>query len=160
MPEKFVSNLEDNTIGQMTDLLNARLAGAIDLVLAVKQAHWNTTGNNFIAFHELLDEVADRLRDISDSMAERAVILGGVAKGTLQNVAERSSLDAYPDDILKTGDHIRELKERLMVYGSELRDAINAASEAGDEVTADLFTGACGIVDKDAWFIGANAVED
>ncbi|CAO1652953.1 DNA starvation/stationary phase protection protein Dps [Parasphingorhabdus sp. NYA22] len=160
MPEKFVSNLEDNTIGQMTDLLNARLAGAIDLVLAVKQAHWNTTGKNFIAFHELLDEVADRLRDLSDSMAERAVILGGVAKGTLQNVAERSSLDAYPDDILKTGDHIRELKERLMAYGGELRDAINAASEAGDEVTADLFTQACGIVDKDAWFIGANAVED
>ncbi len=160
MPEKFVSNLEDNTIGQMTHLLNARLAGAIDLVLAVKQAHWNTMGKNFIAFHELLDEVADRLRDISDSMAERAVILGGVAKGTLQNVAERSSLDAYPDDILKTGDHIRELKERLMAYGGELRDAINAASEAGDEVTADLFTEACGIVDKDAWFIGANAVED
>ena len=93
MPERFVSNLEDNTIGQMTDLLNARLAGAIDLVLAVKQAHWNTTGKNFIAFHELLDEVANRLRDISDSMAERAVILGGVAKGTLQNVAERSLLD-------------------------------------------------------------------
>ena len=160
MPEKFVSNLEDNTIGQMTDLLNARLAGAIDLVLAVKQAHWNTTGKNFIAFHELLDEVADRLCDLSDSMAERAVILGGVAKGTLQHVAERSSLDAYPDDILKTGDHIRELKERLMAYGGELRDAINAASEAGDEVTADLFTQACGIVDKDAWFIGANAVED
>ena len=160
MPERFVSNLEDNTIGQMTDLLNARLAGAIDLVLAVKQAHWNTTGKNFIAFHELLDEVANRLRDISDSMAERAVILGGVAKGTLQNVAERSLLDAYPDDILETGDHIRELKERLMAYGGELRDAINAASEAGDEVTADLFTEACGIVDKDAWFIGANAVED
>ena len=66
----------------------------------------------------------------------------------------------YPDDILETGDHIRELKERLMAYGGELRDAINAASEAGDEVTADLFTEACGIVDKDAWFIGANAVED
>lgn len=160
MPKKFVSNLEDNTIGQMTDLLNARLADAVDLVLAVKQAHWNTTGKNFIAFHELLDEVADRLREISDSLAERAVILGGIARGTVQNVADRSSLDAYPDDILKTGDHIRALTERLMAFGGELRDAIDAASEAGDEVTADLFTEAAGIVDKDAWFIGANAVED
>ncbi|MEW4467655.1 DNA starvation/stationary phase protection protein Dps [Parasphingorhabdus sp. JC815] len=160
MPEKYVSKLDDNTIEQMIDLLNARLAGAIDLVLAVKQAHWNTTGKNFIAFHELLDEVADRLREISDDIAERAVILGGVAKGTLQNVKSGTALDAYPDGILKTGDHIRELKERLMAYGGELREAINTASEAGDEVTADLFTSACGIIDKDAWFIGANAVDD
>lgn len=160
MPQKYVSNLNDKTREKMIDLLNARLVGAIDLILSVKQAHWNTTGKNFIAFHELLDVIADRMREISDNFAERAVILGGIAKGTLQNVSASTTLDPYPVGILKTGDHIRELTSRYMAYGAELRDAIDAASEAGDEVTADVLTEACRIVDKDAWFIGANAVEE
>lgn len=141
----------------MIELLNARLVGAVDLVLAVKQAHWNIKGRNFIGFHLLLDKVADRLRDISDMLAERAVVLGGIAKGTLQNVAERSELDAYPDDIVKIDDHVRELTSRLMAYGAELRVSIDTANDVGDEGTADLLTEASRIVDKDAWLVGANA---
>src|SRR5688572_11786812 len=39
-------------------ILNARLADAIDLALQAKQAHWNGKGPQFIALHELFDQVA------------------------------------------------------------------------------------------------------
>ena len=41
--------LKSNTKAEMIDLLNARLADAIDLALITKQAHWNLKGPTFIA---------------------------------------------------------------------------------------------------------------
>ena len=156
MPEAFVRNLNDNARAEMTALLNARLADAIDLTLAVKQAHWNIKGPSFIGIHELLDDVADRCRDHADLIAERCVILGGQAMGTSQVVASDSSLDPYPEDAQHQALHVEALKERFMSFGAKLRDSIEKAGEAGDEDTADLFTEVSRTIDKDAWFIGAH----
>ena len=41
--------------------------------------------------------------------------------------------------------------------GAAVREAANVAESAGDVDTADLFTEVSRTVDKDAWFIGANA---
>ena len=157
MPENFAAGLEDNTRKKMVDLLNERLADTIDLTLAVKQAHWNLKGPGFIGVHELLDEIADRLRDGADLMAERAVILGGMARGTLRVAAERSGLEPYPVELEDVHDHCRELVDRFKTVGASLREAMEAAGDAGDEDTADLFTEVSRQIDKDAWFIGANA---
>ena len=156
MPEAFVSNLNDNTRQQMIGLLNERLADAIDLTLAVKQAHWNIKGSSFIGIHELLDDVADRCREHADLIAERCVILGGQAKGTSQVVVEETSLAPYPIDAQHQSHHVDALKDRFMNFGGKLRESIDAAGDAGDEDTADLFTEVSRTVDKDAWFIGAH----
>ena len=156
MPEAFVSNLSDNTRKEMIGLLNERLADAIDLTLAVKQAHWNIKGSSFIGIHELLDAVADRMRDNADLIAERCVILGGLAQGTIQTVASESSLEAYPRDAENQRHHVEALKTRFMAFGAKLRENIEAASEAGDADTEDLFTEVSRVIDKDAWFIGAH----
>tara|TARA_R110002124_G_scaffold90982_1_gene231833 strand:- start:22 stop:504 length:483 start_codon:yes stop_codon:yes gene_type:complete len=157
MPENFAEGLNDNARQKMIGLLNERLADTMDLTLAVKQAHWNLKGTGFIGVHELLDVVADHLREGADLMAERAVILGGVAKGTVQTVTSETTLEPYPTDIVKIKDHIAELTDRFKLLGKCLREAVETAGEAGDEGTADLFTGVSRTVDKDAWFIGANA---
>ena len=156
MPTAFVSNLEDNARKSMIDLLNQRLADAIDLTLATKQAHWNVKGSSFIGIHELLDTVADRMREHADTIAERCVILGGQARGTAQVVGSDSALDAYPVDAQHQSVHVDALKQRFMAFGASLRDSIEAAGEAGDEDTADLFTEVSRSIDKDAWFIGAH----
>ena len=44
-----------------------------------------------------------------------------------------------------------------MFVGGEVRKAMEEAGDAGDEATADLFTEVSRTLDKDAWFIGANA---
>ncbi|MGV8951916.1 MAG: DNA starvation/stationary phase protection protein Dps [Cypionkella sp.] len=157
MPANFVAELKQDTRKQMVDLLNANLSNAIALTLAVKQAHWNLKGQGFIGVHELLDDVAGRTRDGADLIAERAVILGGFAEGTLETVSKQATMEAYPKDISDINKHIDALKQRFMFVGGELRKAIDAAEKAGDADTADLFTGISRSVDKDAWFIGANS---
>lgn len=157
MPTNFAQDLNQDARTDLVALLNANLVNTINLTLAVKQAHWNLKGPGFIGVHELLDEVADRLRDSADLMAERAVILGGHAKGTVEVVAEKSTLDAYPLEMSAIGEHIEHLKARFMELGGAVRQAAEVAGEAGDEDTADLFTEVSRTLDKDAWFIGANA---
>ncbi|MBU2360598.1 MAG: DNA starvation/stationary phase protection protein Dps [Alphaproteobacteria bacterium] len=157
MPDVFVAGLDGQTRKKSIDILNANLAEGIALTLAVKQAHWNLKGQGFIGVHELLDDVAARLRDGTDLLAERAVILGGFARGTQEVVADTAKMEPYPVEISSINDHIAALKERFLSVGEAVRKGIDAAGEAGDEDTADILTEVSRAIDKDAWFIGANA---
>ena len=107
--------------------------------------------------HELLDDVAGRLRGSSDTIAERCQIIGGTARGTVEVVHGAARMEPYPTDAVRVEDHVRILTERFADVGGRLREAIDSAGEAGDEDTADLFTEVSRQVDKDGWFIGANA---
>ncbi len=159
MPQNFVPFLKENARKDMIEELNARLADTMDLANAVKQAHWNLKGTGFIGVHELLDDVAVHLREGSDMMAERIVMMGGIAKGTSQVVAKESSLKAYPTETIDLAEHVSELVERFNAFTVNLRKGIEAADEAGDEDTADLFTEVSRTAEKDAWFIGSNSAK-
>ena len=55
-----IRGLKDNTIKTSIAALNAALADAVALRMAIKQAHWTVKGPHFIAIHELFDTVAGR----------------------------------------------------------------------------------------------------
>ena len=84
MTKAFASDLKSNTRTAMIGLLNKRLANALDLRLAIEQAHRNIKGPGFIAIHELFDQVAPRAEDQGDTLAKRIVQFGGIAAGTAQ----------------------------------------------------------------------------
>lgn len=156
MTEKFIDYLSDNAREASINYLNMTLATGIQLQLALKQAHWNIKGPSFIGIHELLDEVRARMDEHVDTIAERCVVLGGTADGTLDGVEANGKLDAYPRDAVHQDQHIDELKKRLVQYSTLLHEGIKEVSDAGDEETADLFTGVSRSVSKDAWFLGAH----
>lgn len=156
MPKAYVNRLDDEAREKSISLLKKNLAISLDLSFAVKQAHWTLKGPSFIGLHELMDQVALHIRDASDMIAERMVILGGQPNGTVQAVSKDTSLDAYPVDITDQNKHVDEVTSRLMSFGASLKDALDGAGEIGDEDTADLFTEISRIVDKDAWFVGAH----
>jgi starvation-inducible DNA-binding protein len=142
--------------GQLEKLLNARLADALDLESASKQAHWNVKGANFIALHELFDQVHGSIEQHVDTIAERITALGGTAHGTVQAVARASSLAPYPQDISDGVAHLEALSERLADFGKKIRAAIDASDQLGDADTADLFTGVSRDTDKYLWFLEAH----
>lgn len=145
----LTSNVKKTSI----DELNSCLADAISLSRAIKQAHWNCKGVNFIAVHELFDTVKKRLDDQMDLMAERVQVLDGIALGTIEDVAKATSLKPYPTNLTKAQDHIKAVCERMRNYGEKVRRAIDKTDDAGDAGTADLFTGASRQADKDLWFL-------
>ena len=138
------------------DLLNARLADAIDLQTQTKQAHWNVKGPSFIALHKLFDEVNEDVEDYVDLIAERAVQLGGVAQGTARMAAKRSSLAEYPVSAVDGRSHVEALSSALAAFGKSARRAIGEADDLGDLDTADLFTEISRGTDKWLWFVEAH----
>jgi len=140
----------------MVNLLNSRLADAIDLGTQAKQAHWNVKGPNFIALHELFDQVAEHIEDHVDTLAERITALGGTANGTIAAVANTSSLAPYPADITDGVEHVDALSSAVASFGARVRKGIAEAAEAGDADTSDLFTGISREIDKDLWFLEAH----
>ena len=150
------NDLPDNTRKSMIALLNARLVDAIDLRLAIKQAHWNVKGPTFIAVHELFDQIQARVDTFVDDIAERSVALGGLVAGTSQAVAKGTQLKPYSTTITDEKDHLKALADHVSSFGKLAREAIGAADEADDKDTADLFTGVSRQMDKDLWFIEAH----
>ncbi|CAM3100002.1 DNA starvation/stationary phase protection protein Dps [Paracoccus nototheniae] len=148
-----VKGLADNARKTAISELNARLADGLALSMAIKQAHWNVKGINFIAVHELLDVVNGRLQEHLDIFAERVQVLDGVAVGTAEAVAKASTLKEYPTDLTKAADHIKAICDRMRDHGAKLRAAIDTTDEAGDANTADIFTAASRTADKDLWFL-------
>ena len=153
---KTKNDLSEEIRAQMVDLLNGRLADCVDLQTQTKQAHWNVKGPNFIALHELFDKIHEEVDEYVDTIAERAVQLGGVAEGTARIVAKRSSLAEYPTNVEDGASHVEALSSALASVGQKVRKAINEANELGDLDTADVFTEISRGIDKWLWFVEAH----
>src|SRR5438552_13334891 len=130
---KTKSDLSEEIRAKTVELLNARLADAVDLHTQTKQAHWNVKGPNFIALHELFDKINEEVEDYVDDIAERAVQLGGVAEGTARMVAKRSQQSEYPLHIAEGRDHVEAVSSALATFGKAVRQAIEASNELRDQ---------------------------
>src|SRR3954454_24823493 len=88
--------------------LNRNLASLVDVAAAFKQAHWNVAGRDFSQLHAMFDQFTDMTREYVDLIAERAVTIGGIARGTIQAAVEHSALPPFP---LEERDEIHLLRE-------------------------------------------------
>jgi len=153
------NDLSKEVRSAVIDILDARLADAVDLQTQMKQAHWNVKGPTFIALHELFDKVNEDVEDYVDDLAERVVQLGGVAHGTARQAAAHSTLSEYP--AVRDGhQHVEAVSTALAAFGKSVRAAIDQTDTLGDKDTADLFTEISRGVDKWLWFIEAHLHAD
>jgi starvation-inducible DNA-binding protein len=150
------NDLPEDTRRKVSELLNARLADAIDLELQAKQAHWNVKGPHFFSLHQLFDLIAQGVEEHVDELAERIAQLGGVAEGTVAAVEQRSSLAKYPLAIVEGIEHLEALRGALASYARNVRKSIDEAGELRDADTADLFTEVSRGADKYLWMVEAH----
>ncbi len=141
---------------QVAELLNNRLADAIDLAAQAKQAHWNVKGPQFIALHKLFDEIHEAVTGYVDLIAERVVQLGGIAEGGVRVVAERSELTDYPRGIADGMEHVDVLAGGLAAFGTRMRRAIDETADLGDSNSSDICTEISRGIDKWLWFVEAH----
>lgn len=140
----------------MVALLNQQLSDSIDLYTQIKQAHWNVTGPQFFQVHLLFDKLAETVEEQIDLIAERATTLGGVALGTARMVVAASRLADYPAGAYDVLASLDALAARFKTVGDSTRAAIGTAADAGDPVTADLFTQVSRDLDSSLWLLEAH----
>jgi len=107
----------------------------------------------------MIDRFRSDLDEHVDTLAERAVQLGGTALGNLQSVSAGTKLKPYPTDIYTVHEHIAALIERYAVVANMARKAISETDDAGDPTTADAFTAQSRMLDKALWFLEAHLQE-
>ncbi|MBC6715719.1 MULTISPECIES: DNA starvation/stationary phase protection protein Dps [Aurantimonas] len=150
---KTMNPISENIRGSMVELLQTHLATAVDITYQTKQAHWNVKGMNFIAVHELFDDLHEETEEYVDTIAERLTAIGGQAHGTVQAASENSLLDPYPLDLVKSEDHLKRLTESYSKWSAAVAEGIEEASEAGDPLTEDLLTAIGRGLDKGIYFM-------
>jgi starvation-inducible DNA-binding protein len=150
------SHLPPEARSQLAATLNARLADGLDLHSQIKVAHWNIKGPQFAALHPLFETFAVGLALHTDTIAERAVTLGGKAYGTARHVAKSSTLPDYPQETSRDLDHVKLLAERIEKFLVGVRESRSVAEKLGDTDTVDLFTQVVTEFEKHAWFLRAS----
>ena len=93
-------------------------------------------------------------------LAERAVQLGGVAGGTLAEVARQTKLQNYTTDLAAGRDHLAALIDSMATFARSVRQAAGDSGGAGDSDTEDLFTEVSRGADKMLWFLEAHLQAD
>jgi len=148
-------NHEREGVGQE---LQATLHELIDLSLIGKQLHWAVVGPLFRPLHLQLDELVDSWRELSDTVAERAVALGFVPDGQAKAVAAGSQLAAVAPTAL--GDHlvVRELTHRIAEVSEQVRDRMNRLGDA-DLASQDVLIEVVRELEKQQWMLRAELGE-
>lgn len=127
----------------------------IALAVNGKQAHWHVRGANFIAVHELLDDVVAHAQEWSDTAAERVVALGLPIDGRLATVAEKSAGANPALGFLGYEETIADVVAQIDVVTQRVNAAIEGLAEldpASQDVVIEIRRG----LDKDRWFLSSH----
>src|SRR3954452_17145084 len=134
------------------NLLQQTLVELIALSLIGKQLHWNIVGYGFRDFHLHLDELVDEWRELSDTVAERAVALGHPADGRARAVAEQSELKPVDPGPTQVPAAIRELTERVAEVDERVRDRAERLGEL-DLASQDVLVEVLRALEKQLWML-------
>jgi starvation-inducible DNA-binding protein len=139
--------------------LKATLHVLIDLSLIGKQLHWAVVGPLFRPLHLQLDELVDSWRELSDTVAERAVALGFVPDGQAKAVAAGSQLAAVAPTALEDHLVVRELTHRIAEVSEQVRDRMNRLGDA-DLASQDVLIEVVRKLEKQQWMLRAQLGEN
>ncbi len=147
-----VPEISSEEASRTIELLQDRLVALLDLHLTLKHVHWNVTGPNFIAVHEMLDPQVVAVRAMSDAAAERIATCGGSPKGTPGAVVQGRTWNDYDLGRASTTDHLAKLDDVYRGVCDDHRAAIKELEDL-DPVSEDLLTTQLGELELFAWFI-------
>ncbi|KAF2777014.1 hypothetical protein STPH1_1673 [Streptomyces sp. OM5714] len=94
--------------------------------------HWSVVGPHFIAVHEMLDPQADKVRGMTDDIAERISTLGGEPNGTPGALVSERTWNDYSIGRAESIEHLGALVVRPRPPRVQRRQAQHARRHHGD----------------------------
>jgi len=144
--------LDEHRRAEVGHELQATLVELVDLSLLGKQLHWNIFGRPFKPLHEHLDELVDSWRDLSDTVAERAVALGVAPDGQVAAIVAGSGIDPVDAGSLDTDTATRQLVERLADVDERIRARMDRLGEI-DLASQDVLIEVVRELEKQLWML-------
>jgi starvation-inducible DNA-binding protein len=142
--------LDSDVRQPIVDILNHTLANEAVLTQKTRSAHWNVSGTGFFDLHILFDTQYKQLNEISDEIAERARMLGGMPIGSFKEFLSHTRLEEQPGHVPAIlhllADHetvVRHLREQVRKISEEFED----------EGTFEMLVSVMRLHEKMAWML-------
>jgi len=142
--------LDSDVRHSLVEILNNTLANEAVLTIKTRSAHWNVSGEGFFEQHILFDSQYKQLNDVSDEIAERARMLGGIAIGSLQEFINHTRIEEQPGIV---PDILRLLADQEASIRFLREDARKCTEEYEDEGTFQLLVSVMRLHEKMAWML-------
>lgn len=146
--------LTDTQREGVINTLNKVLADQHVLYTKLRNYHWNITGPEFFALHELFEKQYNAVKESADVVAERVRAHGGNAIGTLQEFLDNTRLKEKTNDYPSAQKMVTNLVEDHEAVVRALReDSEMCAEEYNDSATEDLLIGLLQEHEEMAWML-------
>jgi starvation-inducible DNA-binding protein len=132
--------------------LQATLIELIALSLIGKQMHWSIVGPRFRELHLYLDELVDSWRELSDTVAERAVALGFSPDGQAEAVAATSAVPQLKVGLVEDRAVVQELVRRVGDVAERTRVRMDRLGEI-DAASQDVLVEVVRALEEQLWMI-------
>lgn len=134
----------------IVEMLNKTLANEAVLSVKTRSAHWNVSGTGFFEMHILLNSQYDQLNGISDELAERVRMLGGMTIGSMQEFLKFTRLDEQPGEVPEIMDLLADHEASIRFLREDTR---KCSQEYEDEGTSELMVHMMRLHEKMAWML-------
>jgi starvation-inducible DNA-binding protein len=152
--------LEEKVCKASVDALNQLLADTITLKDLYKKHHWQVSGHTFYQLHLLFDKHYEEQAELTDLIAERIQLLGGVSIAMAPDVAQETRIPRPPRDREEVPVQISRLLAAHQLIIKDAREQADKASDAGDEGTNDLLiSDVLRTNELQAWFVSEHVVD-
>jgi len=147
------SDLDAESVREITGALNVLLADVFTLYLKTKNFHWHMSGPHFRDYHLLLDEHGDQLFAITDPIAERVRKLGGTTIRSIGQIARFQRIADNDADYVTPADMLSELRENETSLLLAMRAVHALCDDARDIATASLLETWIDDAQRRRWFL-------
>ncbi|MGD0707810.1 MAG: DNA starvation/stationary phase protection protein [Anaerolineaceae bacterium] len=142
--------LDSDVRHSVVEILNNILADEAVLSIKTRSAFWNVSGAVFFELQTLFETQYQLLNTISNEIAERVRMLGGIAIGSLEEILTHTRLEEQPGEI---PDILRLLADHEVAIRFLRVDAAKCVEEYEDEGTSDLLVSILRKHEKMAWML-------
>jgi starvation-inducible DNA-binding protein len=140
--------------------LNQLLADTITLRDLYKKHHWQVAGPTFYQLHLLFDKHFGEQNELVDAIAERIMMLGGVAVAMGSDTSEMTLIPRPPKGREEAPVQISRLLHAHEIVLREARTMARLATQEGDDGTNDLLVSSViRTNESQVWFLAEHAVD-
>jgi starvation-inducible DNA-binding protein len=147
------SDLGAEATKDLSGALNALLADLFALYVKTKNFHWHISGPHFRDYHLLLDEQADQIFAITDTVAERVRKLGGTTLHSIGHIARLARIKDNDAEFVSPLDMLAELRDDNLRLIAQMRETHSVCDERRDVATASLLEVWIDEAERRVWFL-------
>src|SRR6184192_2876940 len=147
------TDLDRKGVSEISSSLCRLLADVFALYLKTKNFHWHMSGQHFRDYHLLLDEQADQLFAMTDTIAERIRKVGGLTLRSIGHISRTQRVLDNDAEYVEPLDMFAELADDNKTMAARLREAHNVCDEHRDVATASLIEVWIDETERRTWFL-------